>query len=296
MLRCEIGRTKSDSGLGVTPVFTKYNGIGCNDEDLICGEGFVGTNVENIVMISAYISPNSGITKFCEIVKEIVKIRRANKDRFSLMGDLNAKQPAWGSDKTNSRGNILLEAHEDMRLVPIITDGGHTFEKNSKTSKIDIISCDVKTLKEVKISKVIEQDLSSDHKYVTHVIRMTENSVIDDAAFRPWSFETFNEERFIECLDAYLVNNETPRTSDCMMSFGRVCETLRATLLTCGESMKRKSIYPQKRRANPWWNIQISEKRKNMNAARRRFQRARKKQKTNWQVLEKEHKEKRKVL
>ncbi|XP_076248123.1 uncharacterized protein LOC143187806 [Calliopsis andreniformis] len=275
---------------------TEINGLTVNDEDTINGDGYVGTKIKDTVMISVYISPNILIDNYISVIENIVKIRKEYRGRFVLAGDFNAKSAAWGSKTTNNRGNILLDANEEMQLVPVITEGGHTFERNNRVSKIDIMSCDSKTYREIIYSNVLNQDSASDHRYVLHIITCGKNLKRNKVLFRPWNVKTLNEEKFDEIMNTYLNSMVEIKDDNPAIPYECVGEYLRAVYVACDGSMKKKNISENRRKPNEWWNDKIKTLRAEMNKKRRLFQRARRKNRNDANELEKQYKETRKML
>ncbi|XP_076239709.1 uncharacterized protein LOC143182548 [Calliopsis andreniformis] len=147
---------------------TEINGNINNDEDCVYGNGFVGTRVDEIMIVSVYISPNIKKMEYTAILEDIVKLRKETKGDMILAGDFNAKSSAWGSKQNDERGNLLYEAINNINLVPIVAAGGRTFEKNNRKSKIDILSCDRRTYERSIENRVLDTYTASDHRYVVH--------------------------------------------------------------------------------------------------------------------------------
>lgn len=180
-----------------------------------------------------------------------------------------------------------------MKVLPIITTGGCTFERNGRTSKIDVAYTDKKTYENLYESVVLKTETASDHKYLKHVIKTVKQTNMQDKKFKIWNYNTLNEEKFKETIDIYVANNENEEE---IMSYGEVREYLRAVTLACGASMKSKQNTNGKKKANTWWNNEIKELRKEMNRKRRKYQKARKKNESNYEELNEEYKQTRKKL
>lgn len=76
---------------------TRINGVVNNDQDLILGDGFVGTKVEGMTFISTYILSNIKIEKYIEVL-ETIREEVKQYNRVFISGDFNARSAAWGSD------------------------------------------------------------------------------------------------------------------------------------------------------------------------------------------------------
>lgn len=72
------------------------------------GDGIVGVELEGILFLSCYFSPNRVIDDFEAYLNELERIIKTNKS-VVLGGDLNAKSGICGSKVTDKRGEYLEE-------------------------------------------------------------------------------------------------------------------------------------------------------------------------------------------
>lgn len=209
---------------------------------------------------------------------ELVRIRNRFRGRFILAGDLNSRSAAWGSNKTNKRGNILLETVDEMNLIPVNSSGKFSFERNGRRSQIDIISADKITYKRIKSSKILTDDSGSDHFYLFHKISVDKRQ--------------YDDKMILETYTGDGTLSDAPP----FMNYDESCEYIRAVHLACEAAMSKKNRTNFKKEPNPWWSDEISTLRKKLNKSRRLYQRAKKKDKSNSKILEEEYKNYRKKL
>ncbi|KAA5557069.1 hypothetical protein F3G51_31980, partial [Pseudomonas aeruginosa] len=74
------------------------------------GPGIVAVQLENIVVIGVYFSPNRPTVEFERFLDGLEVIARHLAPRSVILaGDFNAKSVAWGSPFTDARGRLLEE-------------------------------------------------------------------------------------------------------------------------------------------------------------------------------------------
>ena len=90
--------------------------------------GFVRAKVKGIHYYSCYAPPSWEIGEFEDFLD---KLARDAKDRspVTIAGDFNAWGTDWGSQKTNAKGQALLEAMSSLDVVLLNTGIDPTFVK-----------------------------------------------------------------------------------------------------------------------------------------------------------------------
>ncbi|XP_072930334.1 uncharacterized protein [Epargyreus clarus] len=74
------------------------------------GRGYVAVRWRDYVLIGVYFSPNKILADFEEFLGGLETLIVQIQTRHVLvLGDLNAKSTAWGSPKTDARGEVLEE-------------------------------------------------------------------------------------------------------------------------------------------------------------------------------------------
>lgn len=84
-------------------------------------ENYAIVIIEEIILISVYISPNKNIREAEEtiddITKEIIKMGKSKK--VIICGDLNAHSRTWGSKRETARRELINEWMAEMDLMVI---------------------------------------------------------------------------------------------------------------------------------------------------------------------------------
>ena len=107
------------------------------DDRVEKGDHLIGVVMGGTKYVSGYVSPNVSMETFSEALDEMEKMRRSHSGPCVVMGDFNAKSPAWGSVRTDRRGAELTDCLGRLGLAPVITEGGPTFISGTQRSVID---------------------------------------------------------------------------------------------------------------------------------------------------------------
>ena len=102
--------------------FIQMVGIDERPRRWIRGKGYIGVEVGDAVLVSAYFSPNGQDDDFVELLdglEQIVSTRR----RVLIGGDLNARTESIGDKKTSTRGQVLEEWLAKNNLIIINIPG-----------------------------------------------------------------------------------------------------------------------------------------------------------------------------
>lgn len=78
---------------------------------------WVGVEFGDMLLVSCYLSPNEGIIRFKEILKELGDLVRSNPDKILLCGDFNARSASWGCNTGDRRGVLFNEWVSELNLV-----------------------------------------------------------------------------------------------------------------------------------------------------------------------------------
>lgn len=170
--RCRDGwfrDIKNDAAIWVTPKWYKR---GHPLKLLGSGEGSVILRAGNMAVVSCYYSPSISVETFEARLDELeARLGRTDTSDMIVAGDLNAKSPVWGSRRWDSRGSTVLGFCGRMGLIPLRSEGRFSFERNNKTSLIDIIMCSRGLTRSLVSSKILDDYTGSDHRYLMHVFR-----------------------------------------------------------------------------------------------------------------------------
>lgn len=136
------------------------------------GNGYVWVQLESCTLFSCYISPNATETRFNEFLSDLQSAVRMTS-KVIIVGDFNAKNSVWGSQRTDKRGKAIVE-WAASELLTIHNDGiKPTFRRGKQESYIDL------TLSTTDLAPTIQNwsvedgiESLSDHNYISMVVNM----------------------------------------------------------------------------------------------------------------------------
>ncbi|XP_076638774.1 uncharacterized protein LOC143350585 [Colletes latitarsis] len=117
------------------------------------GRGFAAVSVDGTYHCSCYYSPRLKDTELEVELMELENAKRTWGPAMVVAGDFNAKSPTWGSKFLDKKGLVLTGSFDRMGLIPTRPRGKFTFQRGGRTSLIDVMACDQRTL--TRISKNI---------------------------------------------------------------------------------------------------------------------------------------------
>lgn len=128
----------------------------------IKGSGFLVLEFQDFLIVGAYISPNSEIAFCSEVLDKVADEIRTPKP-VVVVGDFNAKNPAWGGEISNLRGDVLLEFVNRMDL-DIINDGRKpTVCRVQGCSYVDLTITNGRASNILRRWEVLDAEVLSDH-------------------------------------------------------------------------------------------------------------------------------------
>lgn len=203
-------------------------------------------------VVSCYL-PNS---KIPNLKVSLIKALEAITGPILLLGDGNGHHTAWGSKKSNARGQAIVEVGVDLGLT-ILNDGSPTFIRSSETA-IDI-SLATHRLTSKLLWDIEDDPMGSDHLPIwIHL-----NDRPPATSRRPrWQYVQADWDAFQIGIEEGLDNTE-PTTMDELVSL--IAKVAQATI--------PKSSDKPGRRATHWWSEDtkkaVKARRKALRAARR---------------------------
>ncbi|XP_076301989.1 uncharacterized protein LOC143220141 [Lasioglossum baleicum] len=140
-------------------------------------KGIVAVKLGDYTVISCYFSPNVTAETYRDRIAELESfLETINTDLCIVAGDFNAKSPMWGSGSLDDHGGVVMEMANSYNLIPIRSQGTHTFERNGHRSLIDILLNGRTMADGITGSRISEEFTASDHRYLVHDYVMTEGS------------------------------------------------------------------------------------------------------------------------
>ncbi|XP_011260711.2 uncharacterized protein LOC105253992 [Camponotus floridanus] len=238
-------------------------------------EEFVALEIEDIIMISCYISPKYSLKEFSAVLNRIEnRIKNLDKGRQIILGgDFNAHSLAWGSRYTSSKGKKLLNLMEELNLLLVNSGNSPTCTRQQGNSIIDLTWATPKTLGRIGKWTVEDTVLSlSDHNYITYSINMKKLAHIPVAPTstpRRWRTDNIDEELFEEAIEWSCHSCSFQGTP-----IARDVEWIDKTISQAADLSMKRAKKPGKRKQAYWWNNNIAELRLKCNYHRRKWTRA----------------------
>lgn len=130
-------------------------------------EGIVLVELKEVEVCGGYISPNIGIDSYSEYINRLERVLRDRNKPVIVAGDFNSKSEAWGSAKTDQRGELLEELFSAGQLTVANTGGEPTFARGTQASHLDVTAHSDSLTDRVKEWKVWDTENMSDHRYIT---------------------------------------------------------------------------------------------------------------------------------
>lgn len=236
---------------------------------LIKGRGYVGATLNNILIVSVYISPNITHREAEKILEDLGLELNTWKGHLLIGGDFNAKSKDWGSAINNKRGYLMKEWMAEHNLY-LLNDGSTpTFLRGIQESFIDLTMCSEQIVEHVVSWKVREdQESNSDHRFITfqYANERGEDSRPTNYQKRGWKLD----ETMIPALQRAILegnsNHEEPSASNLVKIITSACDKV----------LPRKNIGRHKWKPVPWWTDNINTLRKDCIRKRRSLTRAKK--------------------
>lgn len=256
---------------------TGQNNLKSMEDGNIEDEDFAAVRVGNCIIISIYFSPSLSTGNYSARIKRLMnyikKQKREGKD-VVVAGDWNASSPAWGAEKQNLRGVILLQELTRANILPIIPKGGPTFLKGNRKSNVDFLATTTNLQRENNtVSRILNRESFSDHRYIFTQIE-TKEALVKSSPPAKWKVtkpglialsKNLNKKLGEKGLNDSEVFNEEEGKEFVEILYA-VCEE---SLLTTKEGKSRG-------KPNIWWKPEFHERRKKVQRMRREGQRARK--------------------
>lgn len=131
------------------------------------GTGFTWMEIENMVVISCYMSPNSSARQYDRFMRDLGDVVRAKAHKEVIVGgDFSAKAPAWGSSKTDHRGEAVLLWMAGMGLTVLNEGGEATCIRPNGESHVDLTMANGRAADTVSKWRVLGEESLSDHHYI----------------------------------------------------------------------------------------------------------------------------------
>lgn len=248
------------------------------------GSGFVAAKWIDIVIVGIYFSPNKSLIEFESFLGGLgAFIGQYLPCSVLILGDFNAKSPAWGSPVTNARGEELEEWTALMGLVVVNRGSVQTCIRQNGGSIVDITLSCPSVARRITGWRVLEEvETLSDHRYIrfeitTSLTNQTNNTNEVYRNSSKWAITHLDKDLAIEAaiVQSWLSSSTEPiNIEEETISLGQSLTEI------CNASMPRVATRPAKRQVF-WWSEEIAELRKACVAYRRRYARHRRRRNRN---------------
>ena len=242
------------------------------------GKGYVWVRINDISIVSCYLTPNESIGDFQAKMDSLEDMLRDIGGELIVAGDFNAKALEWGEGHPDSRGGRVLDMASRTGLVILNTGSTSTFRRAGYRETIPDVSLATERLAaSVRDWRVIEGYTASDHQYITFRVRDAKPArpKARDSQIR-WNIRKMDEEvlnlaleRGQRSLYAIPDGAVTPAQAKVVSSI-----TMQIIHRACEEAIPRTRARGGRRPAY-WWTNEIAELRKKCLKLRRAAQRGR---------------------
>ncbi|XP_029158607.1 uncharacterized protein LOC114930918 [Nylanderia fulva] len=241
------------------------------------GRGFVVASWGSTIIISVYLSPNLGYKEYVKRLHILERQTQRHHPRPVIVaGDFNAKHKAWGSPRTDRRGERVMRWAADSGLILINEGREQTCVRMRGGSIIDLTWTTRPATRMTRGWKVMtEVETLSDHKYITFNVTAIPREVVErrklqESRTKRWTLRKINEEDFMTT-----INNELMARENKDRSLAEQVEWLQETMTKASDASMPRVKHRSSRKAY-WWSEAIAELRKASDHARRQALRMRK--------------------
>jgi hypothetical protein len=228
------------------------------------GKGYVWVEIDGVIIVSGYASPNIGIEEFKKYLGRLENcIRHARLDVL-VAGDLNAKSPIWGSGAEDNRGAALADLLSANNMFAQNLGEKATFVGARGQSVIDITCATSGLAPRIQNWKVEDTETLSDHRLITYEIVGSSEKERKNKTSAGWFWKEESEEAFARELGKRV---------------GHIREISVAALTkiinhACNSVLKKKNCGKNGRKPAYWWTPEIANTRAACVTLRRAMMRA----------------------
>lgn len=201
---------------------------------------------KHITICNLYLPNSQVINK-----QDIIQIINQLPTPFIFLGDINAHNTMWGSEKTDTRGKLIEDILDNDELI-LLNNGKptHFNQYNGNTSAIDlsIASSSIATYLEWD---VLDEIHSSDHWPITIDIKFDNNQNPGETNNR-WRLKDANWQMYSEIFNNEIENIENSITVN--SDINDDVATFTNAIIHAAHSAIGKTQYKGKRSPVPWWN------------------------------------------
>ncbi|KAJ8928716.1 hypothetical protein NQ314_018681 [Rhamnusium bicolor] len=217
------------------------------------GHGFTFVETASFTVYSCYASPNRDLEDLDEILFEIGRKIRTNKEKAIVMGDFNAKSIQWGMNVTDERGRVLTEWMAENDLICVNEGSAPTFHRNEYSSILDLTLTTDNNKNKVTKWEVSDKETLSDHNYIIFEVTDKQQKRCNVTQNKGWQMTSLNKQTLQQLL------NDTDITQEVGVS---PAEDFSETLTQICDRTMSKRKYNARRPPAYWWSDEIAELRR----------------------------------
>ena len=245
-------------------------------ENVHRGRGCVAARFGEIVVVGVYLSPNRSLVDLHDSLLELsVVVVGLGTLPALVLGDFNAKNLAWGSRYTDTRGRMVEDWALESGLVVLNRGSVHTCVRVQGSSVVDITFASPALSPRVVNWRVVEGvENYSDHRYIRFdVSTLTSDPPVRQAPSGPrWALKQLDRELLLEAALVQAWGSHPNRPADIEDEAAWFQE---AMSIICDVAMPRIRSGCIRRRQLYWWSPELDSLRRACVAARRRYSRHR---------------------
>lgn len=190
-----------------------------------------------------------------------------NVNNCIIAGDFNAKSTAWGSKLLDDHGTLVMEMCNNFGLIPKVSSGTHTFERNGHLSTIDIILCGTTAYNGITSSQILEDYTASDHRYLKHAPSTNTANTANSEKKKTFKLDVDRFSKTYLQITKIADPLKISSVEDIDAYIDMITEVFESTSYTPHQSVRRrKEVW--------WWNAEIAALRRASISSRRALQRA----------------------
>lgn len=236
------------------------------------GRGFAWIRAGGMHVVSCYCPPRWDAVEFDSFLKDLSAVIADYMTEGVLIvgGDFNAHSSEWGSSTEDVRGRKLSDFAAALGLTTVNEGTSATYRRVNASSVVDVTFVRTGANAMVNGWRVLSEVYSgSDHCYVEYAVDPLGRSTLrhESETVKGWSIGKLDHAKLSAAL------NRASRVLVDANSEEMAVQMQEYLVGLCEESMPRRVLWKGRSSAH-WWTPEITERRRECIAARRRYQRA----------------------
>lgn len=236
------------------------------------GSGFTWISTSVVTVYSCYISPNSTIGEFINVLESLTTSMQTQSDPVIVTGDFNAKSTEWGMPYSDRRGSLLADWIAQHDLTAVNKHDEYTFQRGLAQSIIDLTLVPTYLVHKLSNWRTLDAESLSDHKYIAFTWDDNAGTTCQTSGYTGWNLKRLDKDKLLSKL----------REATCESTPASLNKILQRA---CNAAMPKKRCF-RNRRPVYWWNEKIANLRKNALKFRRTITRLRSKRQVSVMLID----------